>query len=501
MKAARVFAVDFGASGGKCFAGLFENGGFQLREVHRFAHEATSLFIHESDGRVTERTYWDDVLLFQNIVKGLREYRRLVGDTVDSIGIDTWGADGQFVSPDGDLLGKVYAYRDHRLDDMVEKVKARINPKRVYEITGIHFQFFNVSNQLHWFMLNRRKLLGPGCVYLPISTLFYYYLGGVKSVDSTFASVTQLMDAKARTWSELILRRLKIPRAVMPEIVDPGTVVGQLHQALAESAGINAAKLVAVAGHDTASAYAAAPVDKIDESLIISSGTWSLVGKLVPEPVTTKVALANNLSNEGGVGNVRLLKNCMGTWLVQELRRGWRNEDGCEPGWKELDRMTMEAPPFQALIDPDDVSFYNPANMQAAVDAFCRRTGQAAPTTRGGYLRMVYESLALKYRMINEIIQKVTGRRNRVVHIVGGGSRNVMLNQYTADALGLPVIAGPEEATAVGNCMVQALGLGVIGSLREALPMIRQSFPISEYRPVDTAKWDRAYEAFKKLVR
>ncbi len=501
MKTARVLAVDFGASGGKCFAGLFDEGGFQLREVHRFAHEATSFFIPEADGRVTERTYWDDVLLFQNIVTGLREYRRLVGSHVDSIGIDTWGADGQFVSPEGDLLGKVYAYRDHRLDDMVEKVKARINPRRVYAITGIHFQFFNVSNQLHWFMLNRRKLLKPGCVYLPIPALFYYYLGGVKSVDSTFASVTQLMDAKTRTWSEPVLRRLKIPRWVMPEIVEPGTVVGRLHGALAASAGINEASLVAVAGHDTASAYAAAPVENIDEALIISSGTWSLVGKLVSEPVTTKAALKYNLSNEGGVGNVRLLKNCMGTWLVQELRRAWRNEDGRETGWKDLDRMTLEAAPFQALIDPDDVSFYNPVNMQSAMEAFCRKTGQAAPTTRGGYLRMVYESLALKYRMINEAIQTVTGKTNRVVHIVGGGSKNVMLNQYVADALGLPVIAGPEEATAVGNCMVQALGLGVIGSLHEALPLIRRSFPIREYKPVETATWSRAYEAFRKIVR
>lgn len=198
---------------------------------------------------------------------------------------------------------------------------------------------------------------------------------------------------------------------------------------------------------------------------------------------------------------MRLLKNCMGTWLVQELRRAWRNEDGRETGWKDLDRMTLEAAPFQALIDPDDASFYNPANMQSAMEAFCRKTGQAAPTTRGGYLRMVYESLALKYRMINEAIQTVTGKTNRVVHIVGGGSKNVMLNQYVADALGLPVIAGPEEATAVGNCMVQALGLGVIGSLHEALPLIRRSFPIREYKPVETATWSRAYEAFRKIVR
>jgi rhamnulokinase len=309
------------------------------------------------------------------------------------------------------------------------------------------------------------------------------------------------MDAQSRTWSETVLRKLKIPLRVMPEIVAPGTVVGELYPELARTVGLNSAKLIAVGGHDTASAFAAAPVANQDEALIISSGTWSLVGKLVPEPITTRQAMDANLSNEGGIGNVRLLKNCMGTWLVQELKRVWQQADGRDLSWAEMDRWTLAAPAFSAFVDPDDPAFYNPPDMQAAIVDFCRRTGQGVPSDRGTFLRMVYESLALKYRMVNEVISKVSGKPSKVVHIVGGGCKNIMLNQYAANAIGLPVIAGPEEATAVGNCMVQAMGLGVIGSLQDALALIRRAFPIREYMPQDSGRWNEAYATFRKLVR
>ncbi|MEI6514704.1 MAG: FGGY-family carbohydrate kinase [bacterium] len=501
MSVVRVFAGDFGASGGKCFAGIFENGTFRLNEVHRFAHEAVPFYQADASGTVAERTYWDDVLLYQNLVKGLREYRRTISDNLDGIGIDTWGADGQFFTADGDAMGKMYAYRDHRLDDMAEKVRDKVGAKKGYAITGIHFHFFNVSNQLYWFMLNRKKALKPGAFYLPAPALFYYYLGGTKAVDSTFASVTQLMDAHTKTWSPELLRKLKIPASVMPEIVKPGSVIGQLHAELASAVGLNRARLIAVGGHDTASAFAAAPVDNAEESLIISSGTWSLIGKLIPEAITSKEAQTFGFSNEGGIGNVRLLKNCMGTWLVQELKRIWQNTDGHELKWVDLDRWTREAPSFRAFVNPDDKSFVNPPDMQKAIDDYCRKTSQPVPVDRGTYLRVVYESLALKYRMVNEQLTKVAGRPNKVVHIVGGGSKNIMLNQFSADAIGLPVLAGPEEATATGNCMVQAMGLGVIKTLRDGIPLIREAFPIREYKPQDTERWNDAYRKFKELTK
>jgi sugar (pentulose or hexulose) kinase len=501
MKQARAFAVDLGASGGKCFAGVFEKTGFELHEVHRFAHEGVTFFGPDRKGAVTERTYWDDTLLYANILRGLQEYRRTFGSKLDSIGIDTWGADGQFMGPDGDMLGKVYTYRDHRLDAMMEKVKARISPEKVYAITGIHFQPFNVSNQLYWFMENRRDLLRPGSYYLPVPSIFYHYLGGCRQVDSTWASVTQLMDAAGCCWSPVMLSKLRIPAAVMPPIVKPGAIIGRLYPQIAALTGVDRAQLVAVGSHDTASAYAAAPVENPDTALIISSGTWSLVGKLVPEPITTPAAMAANVSNEGGIGNVRLLKNCMGTWLVQELRRIWALEDGKEIPWDEIVRMAQKAPPFTAFVDPDDPIFYNPPNMQQALTWYCRQTEQKAPTDRGTLLRVVYESLALKYRMVGEQISDVSGKPNEVVHIVGGGSRNDLLNQFTADALDLPVVAGPEEATAVGNCMVQAMGLGLVRNMQHAQPYIRKAFKIREYRPQEAERWSPAFERFKLVVR
>jgi len=287
----------------------------------------------------------------------------------------------------------------------------------------------------------------------------------------------------------------------MPEIVAPGTVIGTLREGLASSIGLNPARLVAVASHDTASAFAAAPVSNPANALIVSSGTWSLVGKLVKRPVTTDDAMRANISNEGGIGNVRLLKNCMGTWLVQELRRGWRAEDGREMPWDECCRLAEKAPAFSALVDPDDPTFYNPASMQAAVTEYCRKTGQAPPADRGAMLRAIYESLALKYRMVGEAVSAASGKPNRVVHIVGGGSKNELLNQFAADATGLRVVAGPEEATAVGNAMVQAAAMGVIGQLSDSQDMIRAAFPIREYKPRETDTWEKAYEKFRTLIK
>jgi sugar (pentulose or hexulose) kinase len=500
METKRVFAADIGASGGKCFTGTFSGDGFELREVHRFSHGGVPFYMADRGGKVTERVHWDDILIYRNILQGLETFRREIAPSLDSIGIDTWGTDGVFVTADGDTLGKVYCYRDHRLDDMVAEVKRRIDARRLYEITGIHFWPFNLSNQLLWFLMRRNDLLRPGVSFLPMPSLFAFYLGGVKKVDSSWASVSQLMDARSGRWSKEVLDALGIPEGVFPEIVPPGSVVGRLLEPLADSLGLNRPSLVAVGAHDTASAYAAAPVARKDEALIISSGTWSLVGKLIPEPITTDEALESNISNEGGIGNIRFLKNCMGTWLVQELRRIWQARDGREMDWDEIVKLVHGAPSFGAYLDPDDPGFYNPKNMEEAIAAFCVRTGQEAPKGRGAFLRTVYEGLALKYRSVNEEISRACGKTTRVVHIVGGGSRNDLLNQFTADATGYTVVAGPDEATAAGNCMVQALGLGIIGNLEETLPIIRRGFRIKEFYPRDRSPWERAYANFVGIV-
>jgi len=501
MEDAKVIAVDVGASGGKCFVGAFDAKGFTLREIHRFSHEPTTVYLADRSGRVEERAFWDELYIYAQIVQGLRAYRREIGDAVDSVAVDAWGADGALVTEDGVTLGPVYCYRDHRLDGMIDQVKARMDPRRLYEITGIHFQPFNVSNQLLWFMQNRAGLVKKGTRFLPITTLFSYYLGGVSAVDSSWASVTQLMDSKKRKWSREILRALRIPTWLMPEIVAPGTVAGEIRAELARSLGLNQAKIIAVGSHDTASAYAAAPIGNPSNALIISSGTWSLVGKLVRKPVTSEEAMAANISNEGGIGNIRLLKNCMGTWLVQELRRAWRSRDGKELDWEEMNRMTEKGASLAAFIDPDDPGFFNPSNMEEAIISFCRRTRQEPPRDRGTMLRSVYESLALKYRVVAEQITAVSGKPYSVIHIVGGGSKNAFLNQLTANACGVKVVAGPEEATAVGNAMVQALGLGIIEKLSQAKSMIRAAFPIREFAPRERETWGKAFARFRTIVK
>jgi len=502
MSIKKIFAVDFGASGGKCFAGIFENETFRMEEVHRFPHDGVSFFIPDENGNQVNRDYWDVVKLYDNIIEGLHNFKREYGDQIDSIGVDTWGADGQFITKDGDFLGKVYCYRDHRLDNMIDEVKAKVDPKTVYSITGIHFQPFNLSNQLLWFVENRKYLLDISESFLPISSIFYYYLGNVKMVDSSWASITQLMDSKTKQWSDVMFDKLGIPIEKMPKIVEPGTVVGELSDGIVNLVGLKSVpKLVATASHDTASAFASAPIDNPDESLIISSGTWSLVGKLIPEPITTQAAADAGLSNEGGIGNVRFLRNCMGTWILQELRRVWAIQDGEETGWDIIEQQVNDAPEFSAFIDPDDTIFYNPKNMEEAIFEFCKKTEQKVPETRGTTARVIYESLALKYKYVNEMISKVSNTTTKQVNIVGGGSKDRTLNQFTADCFGLPVIAGPGDGTAVGNIMSQALGIGIIDNILDAQKYIRQAFEIKEFQPCNSAKWEPAYEQFKTIIQ
>ncbi len=498
-----LMAVDLGASGGKCFIGTLTKQALKMEEIHRFDHEGVPYAIRDRAGTLTERIFWDDTLIYANILAGLQAARRICGPRIDSIGIDTWGADGQLISSEGDFIGKTYAYRDHRLDNMSDKVRVKISAERIYSITGIHFQPFNLSNQLLWLVENRQDLLAQASLFLPAPTLFYYLLGGVASIDTTWASVTQLMDSHNKNWSTEILSALNIPPTILPQIVEPGTRIGQLHSLLADKVNLdNRPNLIAVGGHDTASAFAAAPVENEKQALIISSGTWSLVGRLSPHPITTEKAMQAGVSNEGGIGNIRLLKNCMGGWLVQELRRIWRDQDGEEMSWQAIYESASAAPAFASFIDPDDLEFYNPENMEQALLGYCQRTNQQLPADRGGLLRAVYESLALKYRVIQETLAELCGSPATTVHIIGGGSRNTMLNQFTADSLNIKVEAGPVEATALGNLMLQAIGVGAGKPLAEIIPLTRGSFPVTTYRPnpETVPAWDKAYARFRKIL-
>jgi rhamnulokinase len=500
MMERRFLAVDIGASGGKCFAGFFGgDGGFRMEEVWRFDHEGARFFAADRNGNVQQRLHWDDTWIYQNMVKGLHAFRRTHGAKLDGIGIDTWGSDAGLLSADGELLAKVYAYRDTRLDCMMDEVKSLISAERIYAITGIHFQPFNMSNQLRWWVTRRPELMRGVEVALPIPSLLYWFLGGCKMVDSTWASVTQLMDARTLQWSAEIFNALGIPLNLFPAIVPPIGRVGTLWPQLSNMAGLEpGTALYATGSHDTANAYAAAPVKDPATALIISSGTWSLVGKLVPEPLTTPAAMAMNFSNEGGIGNTRLLKNCMGTWIVQELLRLWEARDGKRMAWAEVDRVTPAAPAFTAFINPDDKRFYNPPDMEAAIMGFLSETGQPLPKDRGTLLRVVYESLAMQYRNTDEKLHTLTGAKTDVCHIVGGGSGNALLNQFTASALGVRVVAGPKEATAAGNLMLQAVGAGACATLADAQRQCAAAAQLKEFPPTDTQSWSAAYTTYKE---
>ena len=493
-------AVDIGASGGKCFAGFFGGDkGFRMEEAWRFDHEAARFFAPDRKGVVTQRMCWDDTWIYHNMVKGLQSFGRNFGKRLDGIGIDTWGSDAGLISADGEMVAKTYAYRDTRLDCMVDEVKSLISAERIYGITGIHFQPFNMSNQLRWWFTRRPELMSQVEIALPMPSLLYWYLGGDKMVDSTWASVTQLMDARTLQWSKEIFDALGIPINIFPKIVAPGARVGTLWPQLAQIAGLDAGTaLYATGSHDTANAYAAAPVKDIRHAMIISSGTWSLVGRLVAEPNTSPQAMAWNFSNEGGIGNTRLLKNCMGTWIIQEILRIWEARDGKRMPWSEVDAITPAAPAFTAFINPDDKRFYNPPDMEAAIMAYLAETGQAQPKDRGTLLRVVYESLAMAYRNTSEMLHALTGAPTRVCHIVGGGSGNVLLNEFTASALGVPVVAGPKEATAMGNLMLQAVGSGVCKTLAEAQQTCASVALPKEFLPGDTQAWNAAYKTYKE---
>ncbi len=498
----RFLAVDVGASGGKCFVGFVAaDGGFRMEELHRFDHESARFFTADRKGEVTARLYWNDTWIYQQMVKGLQQYRRNIGATLDGIGIATWGADAGLLSADGEMIGKMYCYRDERLADMTAEVKAKISAEQIYGITGIHFQPFNLSNQLHWWLTRRPELMKVVEVALPTSSLLYYFLGGCQAVDSTWASVTQLMDARRGAWSAEILEALNIPTNILPAIVAPGARLGRMHPQLAHMAGLTGkVALYAVGSHDTASAFAAAPVEDATRALIISSGTWSLVGKLVAQPLTTPAAMGCNFSNEGGIGNTRLLKNCMGTWIVQELLRQWEIRDGARMPWSEVDRITPAAKPFTAFINPDDPRFYNPRDMESAIFDYIQECGQPLPRGRGMTLRIVYESLAMQYRSVSEQLAAITGTPTDVVHIVGGGSGNALLNQFTADAAGVRVVAGPREATAMGNLMVQAVGAGVYPDLATAQRHCAAPRELREFLPENTAAWSAAYQTYKDII-
>jgi rhamnulokinase len=448
--------------------------------------------------RTLDTLHWDVLRLHGEILNTLRLCAGQHADLA-SVGIDTWGVDFGLLGRDGTLLGNPRHYRDPHTEGVMETTFARIPRAELFRQTGIQFMRFNSLFQLLALQRDRSPLLEAAHTLLFIPDLVHYFLTGMKVNEYTDASTSQMLDPQTRTWARELLHSLGLPDRILGTIVQPGTVLGPLRTSVASDTGLNPIPVILPATHDTAAAVAAVPARGTSWAYI-SSGTWSLMGVEIPAPLTGEPVLAANFTNEGGVGNtIRLLKNIMGLWIVQECKRAWERS-GPGLSYDDLLRQAEQAPAFRSIVDPDDSSFILPANMPAALADFCKRTGQPSPEGIGPTLRCALESLALRYRWVLEKLEELTGQRLEVIHVVGGGSQNALLCQFTADACNRPVLAGPVEATAIGNVLVQALGLRLLGSLADGREVVRQSFEVRRHEPRQPEAWDEPYARFRKLL-
>ncbi len=478
-------AIDLGAESGRAMLGRLQSGALSLNEVCRFPNEP----LHQNGS-----LRWDIARLWGEIRSGLEQASHT---RLNSIGVDTWGCDYALLDARGQLVEQPYHYRDVRTDGVMEAVWQRVSREEIYAITGIQFLVFNTLYQLYAACQKSPELIASAASFGTIPDLLNYWLTGELRGEFTMATTTQFVDATTRDWARELLARLDIPTRLLPPMIEPGSVLGALKaDACTALAGT---PVVTPATHDTGSAVASVLSGR--HTAFISSGTWSLLGTEVTNPVITPRARDLNFTNEGGVcGTTRLLKNIGGLWLLQACRRSWAatghdyEYEGLLSAAGDHDRS------FQSLFDPDHRGFFQPPDMVAAISDYCRQTGQVIPESPAAFARGILESLAFKYRLVIESLESLTGNRIEEIRIVGGGSRNRLLNQFTADATGCTVIAGPMEATALGNIAMQMLAVGAVSSLDEARRIIERSFPVERFEPKRCDVWDAQYARFQDYV-
>ena len=475
-------AVDLGASSGRVFAGALESQVLQLSEVHRFSHAPVS---------VNGRLYWRTLDLWANILHGLREAGRRFGDQIVSVGVDAWGVDFGLLDRQGELLAPPVAYRDARTNGEMERTFAVVPREEIFAATGLQFMEINTVYQLRASQRLGSPPLDRGGRLLMIPDLFHWMLTGVAANEQTIASTTQLYDPRTQRWSDDLIARLGLPRELFGPLVAPGASLGPLLPEVVADNGLKNVQVVVPGSHDTASAVLAVPASN-DRWCYISSGTWSLMGVETDAPVITDDAFRWNFTNEAGVaGTNRLLKNISGLWLVQECQRMWRAK-GRDYDWQHLIQLAEEAEPLRSIIDAGDSRLIAPSDMPAKLAALCRETSQPIPETHGAVVRCALESLAMKYRDVLRHLERLSGGRIEQIHVVGGGSQNRLLCQMTADACERPVLAGPMEATAIGNVLMQAIAAGEIADAAAARDVVRRSFEPIEYQPRPDVGWARA---------
>ena len=472
-----VLAVDLGAESGRVMAVHVGGAALRLEELHRFPN---------TTAEVRGTLHWDFLRLWRDIQEGVARGQAL---RPASLGVDTWGVDFALLDAQGELLGNPVHYRDRRTEGMMEWVFARASRAEVFAQTGIQFMPINTLYQLASLAARESPQLAAARTLLTAPDLLNYWLTGTAVCEFTNATTTQLYNPRVGGWASDLIGAMGLPAAIFPTLVQPGTRLGSY-------AGI---PVIAPACHDTGSAVAAVPTSTSNYAYI-SSGTWSLVGLEVPAPIINDAALAANVTNEGGVnGTYRLLKNVMGLWIIQQCRAAW-GAQGHNYSYADLVQLATAAPPLRHCFDPNDGRFLPPGDYPALIAAWCAERGQPAPEDHGAIARSVFESLALAYRHVLETLDALADHRTEVIHVVGGGSQNALLCQMTADAIGLPVVAGPTEATVIGNALVQLIALGELGSIAEARALVARSAELQRYEPRNRAGWDEAFARYKSLL-
>ena len=467
----KILAIDLGATSGRVMLGELEQGELGLEELHRFSNTPVEL---------PTGLYWDTLRLFHEIRRGLAIAGRERKLRIDAIGVDTWGVDFGLLGEDGALVDNPRHYRDARTKGIEARAFEVVPKEEIFEASGV--QFMQINSLYQWYAM---KLAGAPALQIAksllfIPDLFNYWLTGVARAERTIASTSQFYDPNTGAFAADLLKRLDLDASILAELVDPGTMLSPLRPSLAEFSGLGPVPVYASGGHDTADAVVAVPAEDKDWCFI-SSGTWSLMGVELDEPVITAASLAENFTNEAGAGGkIRFLRNIAGMWLLEECRAAWALE-GHNFTYEELLESAAAAKPRIAVIDPD--AFLEPGRMPARILEYCRESKQGVPLDPGEMTRVILESLAERYKQVLASIEKLTGRRIRIIHIVGGGSQNRLLNQLAADITGRVVIAGPMEATAIGNVLIQAMGAGVVRDLREAREIVARSFLVERFEP------------------
>jgi rhamnulokinase len=487
-------AIDLGAESGRVMAGLWNGKTIRLDEIHRFPNGPVYL---------GDSLRWDAVRLWAEIQTGLALAAKKYGKAVVSVGADTWGVDYVLLNQHDEMLGQPYAYRDARTNGLMEKAFRKVPRAEIFAQTGLQFMQFNSLFQLLAAKQHAPELLEATDCLLFMPDFIHWALCGSRVAEFTIASTSQCLNPLTRNWATGLLKKFGLPTRMFPEVVPPGTPLGALRLGVADRTGLRKVNVVAPPAHDTASAVAGVPTANTGKAnwAYISSGTWSLMGVEVNKASLSARTQELNLTNEGGLdGTYRLLKNIMGLWLVQRCKRAF-DARGRKYEYSELAQMAAKATPLRSIVNPDDSRFLNPPDMPKAIQDFCRETRQPVPKTEGELVRCAYESLALKYRQVLGGLEELAGNRIEVIHIVGGGSKSAILNQFAADACQRPVFTGPVEATALGNLLVQVRASGELASLAEMREVIRKSSDVATCQPAAPGAWEEASARFAELSK